>query len=409
MKRKVDTKELQIGMYVSELDRSWLETPFLFQGFKISSQGDINELTRHCKFVYIDEARSEYKRPPAPNQKHIEAAAVKLTEVSYEKPAAKVTIEEEMVEARKLKEFAEEQVELMLRQARAGQAIDPEKASAVVSYIIESLIRNPDAMLLLGSIKSHEQEAEAHAINTSILALTLGRFMKFSQKMVEELGLAALLHDVGETRIPVEVVRHGPKNSQEAELMRRHPQYGAEILKNAPGIPDSAIDGAYSHHEQIDGKGYPRGVTGSALTIFAKIVSIVDVYDKLTRSGTDGRNISSTEALRYLYLYRDKLFDAKLTEAFIKCLGVYPVGSLVELESGEVGIVVSSQAGEQLYPRLMLVRGPDKRPYEPPRMISLAMFAKEDSEKKYSVRQVLPPDAYGVDMRSYLLNEALLG
>jgi len=411
MKRKGETRDLQIGMYVSELDRSWLETPFLFQGFRITSQGDINELGRHCKFVYIDEARSDYKRVVTPNPKKIAAAAVKLSEASYEKPEAQVSIEDEIDEARKVQRFAEEQVELMLRQARAGQAIDAEQASTVVSYIIESLIRNPDAMLLLGSIKSHQREAEAHAINTSILALTLGRFMKFSQKMVEELGLAALLHDVGETRIPVEIVRNGPKTPEEAEQMRLHPRYGAEILKNAPGIPESAIDVAYSHHEQIDGKGYPRGLTGNSMTIFAKIVAIVDVYDKLTRHGKEGRTVSSTESLRYLYLYRDKLFDAKLTEAFIKCLGVYPVGSLVELESGEVGIVISSQSGEHLYPRLMLVRGPDKRPYEPPKLISLAMFVKDKDDEpdmKYTVRQVLPPDAYGVDMRSYLLNESLI-
>lgn len=408
MKRKVDTRELQIGMYVSELDRSWLETPFLFQGFKISSQGDIKELARWCKFVFVDEERSEYQRPPAPTPTQIEAKATKLAEVKYEKPASKVSIEEEISEARKVKEVAEQQVSLMLSQARAGQALDYDKASEVVANIVESLVRNPDAMLLLGTIKSHQQEAEAHAINTCILSLTLGRFMKFSQKMVEELGLAALLHDVGEVKVPVEIISSGPKNAQEMELMKSHTRHGLEILSNTPGIPESVIDVAYSHHEQVDGKGYPRGLSGNSLTIFAKIVAIVDVYDKLTR-GKGEKGISSTEALRYLYLYRDKLFDAKLTEAFIKCLGIYPVGSLVELESGEVGIVISSQPGEHLYPRLMLVRSPEKKPYDPPRLISLAMFAKNDSDKKkYSIRQVLPPEAYGVDIRSYLLNEALI-
>jgi len=406
MKRKVDAKDLQIGMYVSELDRSWLETSFLFQGFKITSQGDINELGRYCKFVFVDEDRSDYQRPAAPTPRQIETAATKLAEVKYEKPAAKIDFEEEIIEARKVKEVAEHQVTLMLRQARAGKALDYDKASKLVTDIVESLIRNPDAMLLLGSIKSHQQEAEAHAINTCILSLTLGRFMNFSQKMVEELGLAALLHDVGEVRLPVELVTVGPRTPQETELMKSHTRLGVEILNSTPGIPESAIDVALSHHEQVDGNGYPRGLTGNSLTIFSKIVGLVDAYDKLTR-GKGERGISSTEALRYLYLYRDKLFDAKLTEAFIKCLGIYPVGSLVELDSGEVGIVISSQPGEHLFPRLMLVRSPDKRPYEPPRLISLAMFAREEAEKKYAIRQVLPPDAYGVDMRSYLLNEAV--
>jgi putative nucleotidyltransferase with HDIG domain len=407
MKRKIDTTDLQIGMYVSELDRSWLETPFLFQGFVISSQGDINELARYCKFVYIDEARSNYQPIEKPASKTPEPVVVKRKEVKYEKPAPKVNIEEEISRARKVKEFAEKQVALVMHKTRSGQAIDYEEVSTLVEDLIESLVRNPDALLLLGSIKSHEQEAEAHAISTSILALSLGRFMKFSQRMVEELGVAALLHDIGKVRIPIEVVRNGPRTPEETALMKRHPELGAEILRENPGIPESAIDAAYSHHEQVDGKGYPRGLKGESLTIFAKIIAIVNVYDRLTR-GKGGQSMSAAEVLRYLYMYRDTLFDAKLTETFIKCLGIYPVGSLVELASGEVGIVISAPAGEHLYPRLMLVRGPDKQPYEPPRLISLAKFVKDNNRKKYAIRQVLPPDAYGVDIRSYLLNEAII-
>lgn len=405
-KRKVDVKDLQVGMYVSELDRPWLETPFLLQGLKVTSQGDINELVRYCKFVMIDEERSQYKRPEPVVVKAVPKGEPRIAEENYAKPAQKISIEDEIARARKVKVLAEQQMTLMLRQARAGKAIDIDQANAMVAEMIESLIRNPDAMLLLGSIKSHEQEAEAHAINTSILALTLGRFMGFSQKMVEELGMGALLHDVGEVNIPVELLRAGAKTPEESELLRKHTIYGVEILRAAHGIPDSTIDVAFAHHEQVDGKGYPRGLTGSSLTIFAKIVAIVDVYDKLTH-GKGERSISTAEALRYLYLYRDKLFDAKLTEAFIKCLGIYPVGSLVELETGEVGIVVSTQPGEHLYPRLLLVRGPEKRPYAPPRLINLAMFGKSEPQK-YAIRQVLPPDAYGVDMRSYLLNESLI-
>lgn len=407
MKRKVDTKELQIGMYVSELDRSWLETPFLFQGFTITSQGDINELARFCKFVFIDEERSEYQRPEAPSVKQIETAAVKLAQVKYERPAPEIAIEDEMAQARQVKAFAERQVALMYSQSRVGQAFDYEQAYAVVAGIIESLIRNPDAMLLLGSIRNHEQEAETHAINSCILALALGRYMKFSQKMVEELGLAALLHDVGEVRIPLDILRATNRTPEQTAVMKYHIDYGVEILRNTPDIPDSVIDAAYSHHEQVDGKGYPRGLTGDEMTIFAKIVAIIDVYDKLTRSRGE-KGMSSTEALRYLYLYRNRIFDAKLTEAFIQCLGIYPVGSMVELDSGEVGIVISSLPGEHLFPRLMLVRGADKRPYEPPRLVNLALFTEGDAEKGHAIRQVLPPDAYGVDMSSYLLNENLI-
>lgn len=408
MKRKVDTKELQIGMYVSELDRPWLETPFLFQGFTIHSLGDINELAHFCQYVYIDEERSHYTPEEIASTIPIEPLVMENAEPRHSKPAAKIALEEEIGSARELREFAVKQVSLVLSLAHDNQTIDGDEVTQVVSDLTESLVRNPDALLLLASIRSYGEQVEAHAISSCILALSLGRFMKFSQRMVEELGVAALLHDIGKVHLPVELSERGPKTPEEVALMRRHPEFGAEILRDNPGIPHSAVDAAYSHHEQIDGKGYPRGVSGESLTIFAKIVAIINVYDKLTR-GKGEHNMSPSEALRYLYLYRDTLFDAKLTEAFIKCLGIYPVGSLVELVSGEVGIVISSPPGEHLHPHLMLVRTTDKRPYDPPRLINLSSFArKQDSADRHSIRQVLPPNAYGVDMRAYLLSESVL-
>lgn len=406
MKTKVDTKDLQLGMYVSELDRPWLETPFLFQGFAISSQGDINELVRCCEYVFIDEEKSKYKKESLLSSHVLERDVTKLPEIKVRHPEHKVPVEEEISEARKVRAVAEEQISTLINQARGGKALDIQQANIVVRNITESLARSPDAMVLLGSMKSHERASEAHAMNTCILCITLGRFMRFSPKMVEELGLAALLHDVGEVKIPVELIRSGSKTPQEAELVKKHTLFGAEILLSAKGIPNSVVDVAYSHHEQIDGKGYPRGLAPEQISTFARIVAIVDTYDRLTQ-GRDDHSIPATEALRYLYLYRDKIFDGRIIEAFIKCLGIYPVGSLIELDTGEVGIVISVQPGELLYPRLLLVRNRDKKPLDQPRIMNLAMFAKTDPGK-YNIKQVLAPDAYGVDMRSYLLNESFI-
>jgi HD-GYP domain-containing protein (c-di-GMP phosphodiesterase class II) len=255
-------------------------------------------------------------------------------------------------------------------------------------------------------MKSHERESEAHAMNTSILCITLGRFMKLSHKRTEELGIAALLHDVGEVKIPVELIRGGSNTPEQTELVKRHTEFGAKILRDTDEIPDSAVDVAYCHHEQVDGKGYPRGLRADEISLFAKIVAIVDTYDNLTR-GNEERSISATEAMRYLYLYRDKFFDGALIEVFIKCLGIYPVGSLIELETGDIGIVISVQPGELLHPKLLMIMGRDKKPYDKPKIMNLALFAKEEPGK-YGVKQVLDPDAYGIDMRSYLLSESLL-
>ena len=351
MKRKIDTNDLQVGMYISELDRPWLETPFLFQGFSISSQGDINELDRCCEYVFIDEEKSHYEKEPVFASPVLKDDAGEQTEIKVKRPEHKLPVEDEMSEARKVHDIAEAQVSALISQARSGKAFDIQQANDVVKNIVGSLVRNPDAMVLLGTMRRHESASEAHAINTSILSITLGRFMQLSPEMVEELGLAALLHDVGEVKIPVELVKKGPKTPQETELVKKHTEFGAEMLRNAKGMPESAIDVAYSHHEQIDGKGYPRGLNADEISTFAKIVSIVDTYDRLTQ-GEGGPAIPATEALRYLYLYRDKIFDGRITEAFIKCLGIYPVGSLIEFETGEAGIVISVQPGEALFPRL---------------------------------------------------------
>jgi HD-GYP domain-containing protein (c-di-GMP phosphodiesterase class II) len=374
-KTKIDTKDLLVGMYVSQLDRPWLETPFLFQGFTISSKGDINELERCCRYVYIDEEKSDYKKEELPTAAPAAAEnSSKLPQLKVRFPEHTIAVEEEVSEARKIRAVAEQQVSELLNQSRGGKALDIQQANIVVN-ITQSLVRSPDAMVLLSSIKSHEREAEVHAMNTCILAITLGRFMRLSPKNVDELGMAALLHDVGEVKIPAELLRKEQKTPQEMVLVKRHPEYGAQILVGAKGMPNSVVDVAYSHHEQIDGNGYPRGLSADSISTFTRIVTIVDTYDRLTQ-GYSEKRIPATEALRYLYLYRDKIF-------------------------------VSAQPGEFLTPKLLLVRDRKKKPFDRPRIMNLATFAQSDPGK-YVVKQVLPPDAYGVDMRNYLLSEEFL-
>lgn len=392
-------------MYVAELDRPWLETPFLFQGFIITSQGDINELERYCNHVFIDDDRSKYeKKLPLSLRVSLDEVGGKASK-NYQRPEHKVPVEKEFGEAKSIRQKTEKLVSRLFHHVSGEEKLEYSQAKAVVRDLMESLERSPDALLLLSTIKSHDSEAEAHAINCSILSITLGRYMQFSHNMLEELALAALLHDVGEVKIPLELLNKGVKTQAESEQVMKHTTYGAEILLNAKGIPNSVVEVALSHHERIDGKGYPRQLRKDEISLFSKIVAIVDTYDSLT-TGSEENCIPPTEALRYLYLYRDKFFDAALTEIFIKCLGIYPVGSLVELLTGEVGIVISVQPGEVLHPRLLLVRDRKKNPVPRPKIISLSRFAKKDPQR-YGVKQVLAPDAYGVDMRSYLLNEVL--
>lgn len=397
--KKVKSNELEIGMYVAELDRPWLESPFTFQGFTISSQEELAQLRKLCKYVYIDEEKQQERADRSRGKAQAGAVETSGTTIRGEPHPHKV--EDEIVVARKVRQHAQQRFNQMLKAARLGKGLDVKVANNIVGDMVESLLRNPDALMLLRNISLYDTEAESHAINTCILALTFGRCLGLSDNDLEELGLAAMLHDIGETKLPLELLQQGPRSTEETRLLNRHTELGAQLLRDTATLPERVIDVALSHHEQVNGEGYPQGLQGEEIGLFARIVAIVNVYDHITL-GSTGPSLPPAEALRYLYLYRDKFFDAELTEKFIQCLGVYPVGSLVELATGEVAIVISIPPEAHLYPRLLLVRDHHKKPYLPPHIMSLAHFATSENAEKYAIIRVLPLDAYGVDIKSYL-------
>jgi len=386
-------------MYVAQLDRPWLESPFLFQGFSVQTEEELQELKQLCKFVYIDEEKRDNGKGGVAQSPGTGAHEEKTT-----KKAHPVPVEDEISAARKIREQAQQRFSSIIEKAKLGKGVDVAVGNRIVGDMVESLLRNPDALLLLRNISQYDTDAESHAINTSILCLTFGRCLGMPTHDLKELGLAALLHDIGETELPLEIVRDGPKNAEQTALYNRHTEFGARILSESGHLPARVIETARSHHEQIDGEGYPRGLQGDDIELFARIVSIVNVYDHVTL-GSTGPSLPPAEALRYLYLYRDKFFDAELTERFIQCLGVYPVGSLVELATGEVAIVISIPPESHLYPRLLLVRDSHKKPYLPPHIMSLAQFATSEHAEKYAITRVLPSGAYDIDIKYYLQRE----
>lgn len=397
--RRIDSSELKLGMYVAQLDRPWLESPFLFQGFKLHTEEELQEVKQLCKFVYIDEKKSDHGKDSTAKPQD----STPDVQPSARKPHP-VQVEDEISAARKIREQAKQRFNRIIEGARLGKGVDVSVGNKIVGDMVESLLRNPDALLLLRNISQYDSDVESHAINTSILSLNFGRCLGLPTYELKELGLAALLHDIGETELPLEIVRDGPKNAEQTALYNRHTEFGANILNESGHLPARVIETARSHHEQIDGEGYPRGLKGEEIELFARIVAIVNVYDHVTL-GSSGPSLPPAEALRYLYLYRNKFFDSDLTEKFIQCLGVYPVGSLVELATGEVAIVISIPPESHLYPRLLLVRDSHKKPYQPPHIMNLAQFARSEHAEKYAITKVLPSGAYDVDVRYYLQSE----
>ena len=401
MKKKIDISELRKGMYVCELDRPWLESTFLFQGFLVDSDAQLDEMKELCQFVYIDPERaanaSKEKLPTEPESNTVSDH----TQRPYIRK-----FEDEIPPAQEIRNEASAYMEQVFHDVRAGKSIEGKQARKVVAGMVASILRNPDALVLLSSLREHDEFAVAHSINVCTLCLAFGRYMGFSASELTELGMGALLHDVGEIRVPANIMRReGLLSKEENQIMQTHTTHGADILRNSSDIPTSAIDVALSHHERSRGQGYPQGIYEKDIGYYSRIVGMIDVYDSVTTSHGHRRGISSTEALKNMYNWRNSLFDAKLIENFIQCLGIYPIGSVVELGSGEVGIVISVSLEHRLLPKLLLVRDKAKKAYSPPKIINLAQYIDLEHRSEYEISKVLESDAYGIDLKSYLLRE----
>ena len=409
MEKKISTSELQIGMYVSRVDRPWLDTPFLFQGFRVRNDRDVDTLRRHCRYVFIDESKvddGEFAREPLQIHHSVpisEALAaipgLPKRVVAYRDEAA---VEEEMPRARDVKHGLDEVVEHVVSSIRIDKKIEAEAVQRAVGDMIDSIIRNPDALLWLTKLRSVDTYAYDHAIDTSVLAAMFGRHLGLPRDQLQELGLAGLLFDIGKLKLPPDLLtKPGRLTDDEFALMRRHVDFGVEILSQSKGIPERVLDGVRYHHERHDGTGYPNGLRGASIPIFARIVAIVDCFDAITSARPFRGAISAHHAIRQMYEWRDAEFQAQLYEQFIQCLGVYPTGTIVELSSGEVAIVVAQNRTRRLRPRVMLILDEDKVARERKSIIDLSQDLPGPGARPLEIVNSHDIGAFGIDPKLY--------
>lgn len=395
-KIQINTNQLKLGMFVVELDRPWLGTPFLFQGFRIRSMEEIEKLRSLCDTVVIDiekSAKGSYRPEHAGRE---ERKPQRLYAMS-------ASFEQEIISANEIRAETESCLAEVFDDVAKDRMIDLVSVKKVVNHTVDGILRNPDAHVSLTQLKDWDRYTAQHSINVCILALAMGRHIGLQRQELEMLGTGALLHDVGKLRTPLEVLnKPGKLTEEEFKLMKAHPVHGRELLEHRYGLPHLVADMAYSHHERAAGGGYPRGLSGDQLTVWSKIVAIVDVYDAITSDRCYHKGMSPTEALTKMYGWRLTDFDPELLEQFIQCLGIYPVGTLVELTSGEVGIVISVNPTLRLRPQVSLILDAQKRPYYPSRTVNLADFANNDPDNLYGIREVLKPGSYGINIREHL-------
>lgn len=395
MQEKIAVADLKLGMYVEKLDRPWLGTPFLMQGLHLQTDSDIKEVQRICEYVYI----SAQDRPAAAGAPAGAGQRSAQTE-SAPDPAGRrlekmVRFAEHLDQAAQIRAKTERLIDTLHGDVRAGRRIDPTPAKDLVGDMVANIAYNPDVMVWLTHLKNRDRYTALHSLNVATLALVFGTFLEMDESELRELGLGALLHDIGKLRISLEVLnKPGKLLDDEYAVMKRHPEIGTELLKSSAGLSSDVLDIVYCHHERALGQGYPRGLRGDDIPFYAQIVAIVDVYDALTSDRVYRDGMSPAKAMKLMHGGKGKEFDPALLEQFTRCIGLFPAGSLVELSTGEVGVVIQGNGNKAATPIMMLILDGSKRKYYPLRILDLKLF--ETSPTAPKIDRVLPPGSYGI-------------
>ncbi|GGY51665.1 cyclic di-GMP phosphodiesterase [Bacterioplanes sanyensis] len=386
--------ELCVGMYVSELDIPWEESPFLFQGFLIESEQDIQVVQEYCREVYVDVVEEDWQAvsghaPSTPSN----------TRTRY---VEKQNLAQQLTQANRTYQAAKQQVRQLLLSAQMGQALDTRQAHTVVKDCVDRVVGNPNAVLWLTRLKNQDEYTAEHSVNVCLLAISLGRLLDLAPYELENLGMCGLMHDIGKMKVPPEILnKPGPLSPQEFEEMARHTVYGRQLLMGRSDIYPGAVDVAFSHHERLDGKGYPRGIDSHKISRFTRIVTIVDAYDAMTSDRCYKAGMSSIDALRIINRNVDVQFDADIARTFIQMIGLYPPGYLMQMSNGEVGIILSSDPGYRLKPKVIMILDAQQQP-QPERILNLAYRPLDDFGQPYEPAGVFRSGCFGINVADYV-------
>lgn len=355
--KAVAVADLQFGMYIKELDRPWIETPFAFQGFCLRTEQQLQALRKFCKHVIVDAARSEVSRsapaPSTPSASSAPAFAIHGT-AGYK---AQADLGREIEAASSLYSATCKALAKLLEPLETGAAsLDGSEVHGLVNGLAESVIRNPDALLLLSKVREAKAAAHARALQVSVYMMVFGRFLQREPEDIRLLGMLGLLQDLGNARVPAALLqKHERLTAEESEIVKRHVELSAHIVGITKGLPPRLEQLVLLHHERQDGTGYPRGLRGYQLGLHGSMAAICDAYEMLLAPPPYGEGQSAAEAVKLLIKERGTAFHGPLLEQFIRCMGAFPVGSEVELTSGEFGVVVGEHISQRLKPKVIVL------------------------------------------------------
>lgn len=358
MIKKIGINELSVGMFIHDLDCKWMDHPFLSNRFLIKDSGTIKKMASSgIRHVYIDtdsgkdlESAKSVKEVHAQLQDEVESVILK-EKTKYKR----VEVTEEVNRARTLYHETKSVIHDLMLDARMGKQVKVASLEPMAENIVQSVFRNSHALTGISRIKTKDEYTFMHCVSVAGLMATFAKEMNMSEGTIHQIAIGGLIHDVGKTMIPDAILnKPGKLEDDEMDIMRTHVNHSFEILKQQDGISEEAMEVTMRHHERVDGTGYPFGLKGDEISTIGKMSAIVDVYDALTSVRVYKDAWEPTFTLRKMLEWSEHHFDKQLVHAFIRCLGIYPVGSLVELESGLIGIVLD-QSEDLLKPKLRIV------------------------------------------------------
>jgi HD-GYP domain-containing protein (c-di-GMP phosphodiesterase class II) len=542
MYRKVKQEDLRIGMFVADLDRPWIDTPFLLQGFLIEDEEQLRQVIDSCQWVMIDPQRSTgmaYEPPAKPKPKviekrevsdelrvhitHVEApadgtyylsddeqrtadanaaagkrvsdarkakggnagdnnerewaiqmratsepapvdeteaaiAAAKLRTSAprneggglrglfgqlkesarslflkrdkdnidydlvdsdvdeagaYIRPSFipenvqlviyenKLTVEEEIAFAHEAVSRTNDLLHKITEDIRAGVSLHLETVEEVIEDMVDSMVRNPDAMMWVARLREKDSSTYGHGLSVAVSLVAFGRHLGFPRLELSHLGMMGLLLDVGKIKLPKELLeKHDRLTPKEFALIKQHVQFGLDVLHQTPNIHSNVMDGVAQHHERMNGTGYPFGIIGNGISVFGRMSAIADTYAAMTQDRSYAEASSPHEALQLLSSFAGTQFHSEMVEQFIQSIGAFPVGSLVELSSGEIAVVATHNKLKRLKPKVMIITEADKTLRKFPTTKDLLY---DVSEKPVYIRRGLPSNAYGIDPTEFYL------
>jgi HD-GYP domain-containing protein (c-di-GMP phosphodiesterase class II) len=395
---KVFSEDLQIGMFVCDLDKDWSESTFLLQGFTIESQADIDAVMSQCKFVYIDfKSDSQFKSYRLATT----SSTTYVDKNSNTVESKENFFRNRMNPAATRYKKSSQLMKGVMDRIMLGEDFDIHGVRDVVRDNVKQVLENEDAMLMMTLLKNKDDTKAEHSLNVSILSIGFARYVGYDESKLDDIGMGALLHDIGQVKIDTKLItKAGRLNQNEMAEMCNHPKYAFEILQSKSGLSPSCIDIAINHHERLQGQGYPRGLTAEKISQNVRLVSIVDVFESLTSPQVYRRSLSVVDAYKILMSGKGTHYDEKLVLKFIEWRGIYPPGSIVEMENGEVGIVIGSNRKFKLKPKVLLVLDEYKQKRKE-KIVDLSKISVDAESKPYKIVKAYENSTFGIDLQSF--------